>query len=82
MFAMRRGIPRVFLPMHGASPVGGDVGEDLKEADLQAVAVAACEVREGAGEGRVVGFEVGAVEGVERIEPAAAVKEPVAGGPA
>ena len=77
--AMRRGIVRVFLPVHGASPVGGDVGEDLKEA----VAVAACdEVREGAGEGRVVAFEEGAVDGVERIEPAAAVEEPVACGPA
>ena len=79
MFAKRRGIPRVFLPMHGASPVGGDVGEDLKEAGAVA---AGGEVREGAGEGRVVAFEEGAVCGIERVEPAAAVKEPVAGGPA
>ena len=77
--AMRRGIVRVFLPVHGASPVGGDVGEDFEKAG----AVAACdEVREGAGQGRVVAFEEGAVDGVERIEPAAAVEEPVACGPA
>ena len=67
------------MELDGAGPVGGVVGEDPEEAG----AVAACgEVREGAGEGRVVAFEEGAVCGVERVEPAAAVEEPVTGDPA
>ena len=69
---------RAAMPVHDAVPVVGDVGEDLEKAG----AVAACgEVREGAGEGRVVAFEEGAVCGVERVEPAAAMEEPVTGGP-
>ena len=66
------------MPVHDAVPVGGDVGEDLEKAG----AVAACgEVREGAGKGRIVTFEEGAICGVMRVEPAAAVEEPVAGSP-
>ena len=69
---------RAAMPVQGAGPLGGDVGEDLEEAG----AVAACgEGREGAGEGRVVAVEEGAVCGVMRVEPAAAVEEPVAGSP-